>query len=178
MTARLIVFGVLAVGVTAGLSILIYLLTYNKVTIGYNKGYQPDQPIPYSHELHAGQYKINCQYCHANVSVSRHATVPSLNICMNCHLVVATDKPAIKKLSEAYFKNESIAWNKVNLLPDHVKFNHSAHILAGKQCSECHGPVETMKQVYQYSSLGMGFCVNCHRKPENHAPVTCGTCHY
>jgi hypothetical protein len=146
--------------------------------IGYNKGYQPDQPIPYSHELHAGTYKINCQYCHANVSVSRHATVPSLNICMNCHLVVATDKPAIKKLQEAYFKNESIAWNKVNLLPDHVKFNHSAHILAGKACAECHGPVETMKQVYQYQSFGMGMCVNCHRKPENHAPVTCGTCHY
>jgi hypothetical protein len=176
--AKKIVFGVVVLGAVVGLCVHVYLLSTNKIVIGYNKGYQPDQPLPFSHELHAGQYKINCQYCHSNVAVSRHASVPSLNICMNCHLVVATNKPAIKKLTEAYNKNESIAWQKVHLLPDHVKFNHAAHIKAGKACQVCHGPVETMPQVYQHASLAMGWCVNCHRQPENHAPVTCGTCHY
>lgn len=176
--AKTVLFSALVGGVAIGLCVFVYLLTNNKIVIGYNKGYEPSQPIAFSHELHAGQNKINCQYCHANVSVSKHASVPSLNICMNCHLVVATDKPAIKQLTEAYNKGESVAWNKVHLLPDHVKFNHAAHILAGKQCTDCHGPVETMQKVYQYSSLSMGWCVNCHRQPENKAPVNCGTCHY
>lgn len=169
---------VIALALALGLAALIYLPSSNKVVVGYNQGYQPDQPLPFSHELHAGQYKVNCQYCHSNVSVSRHATVPTLNVCMNCHLTVATDKPAIKQLTEAYNKGVSIAWEKVHLLPDHVKFNHAAHIKAGKACQECHGPVETMKQVYQNASLAMGWCVNCHRQPENKANVNCGTCHY
>lgn len=166
------------IGILGGLSAFVYALTNNKVVIGYNQGYEPDQPIPFSHELHAGKYKVNCQYCHSNAGNSRHASVPSLNICMNCHLVVKTDSPWIQKLSEAYNNNESIAWEKVHLLPDHVKFNHSAHVQAGKQCQECHGSVEQMEVVYQWSSLSMGWCVNCHREPENNAPINCSTCHY
>lgn len=177
MSKQVFVAAVLLGGV-ALLGVLTYLLSNNKVVIGYNQNYQPDQPIPFSHELHAGTYKINCQYCHSNVSVSRHASVPSLNVCMNCHRSVAIDKPYIKQLTEAYDKGETIPWKKVHLLPDFVKFNHSAHILAGKQCQECHGPIETMPVVYQWSSLSMGWCVNCHRKPENNAPVNCSTCHY
>ncbi|MCC7403733.1 MAG: cytochrome c3 family protein [Bdellovibrionales bacterium] len=166
------------VGLLGGLSGLIYLLTSNSVTIGYNQGYQPDQPIAFSHELHAGQQKIDCKYCHVAPEVSRHSSVPSLNICMNCHLTVGLDKPGGQKLMEMNSNGEPIAWQKVHLLPDHVKFNHSAHILKGKVCQECHGPVETMPVVYQYSSLSMGWCVNCHRKPENNAATECSTCHY
>jgi hypothetical protein len=158
--------------------LLIYGLTDNWFEIGYNKNYQPDQPLPFSHQIHVQQNKIDCQYCHTGVRENHHALVPSLNICMNCHLTVKTDSPHIKKLSEAYFANKPIEWEKVHLLPDFVKFNHSAHIQAGKQCVDCHGQVQEMDVVKQVESLSMGFCVNCHRKPENQAPTHCSACHY
>jgi hypothetical protein len=176
--AKKFVGAIVGIGLLVGLSSFVYALVNNKIVIGYNQGYEPDQPIPFSHELHAGQYKIDCKYCHSNVEVSRHSSVPSLNICMNCHMVVKTDSEWIQKLSDHYYNNKSIAWNKVHLLPDHVKFNHSAHILAGKECTTCHGEVERMSVVSQKSSLSMGWCVNCHREPENQAPVQCSTCHY
>ena len=169
----MVVFGLLG-----GLGTWIYLVSNNKVVFGYNVDYEPDQPIPFSHQLHAGQYKIDCKYCHTSTEQSRHASVPSVNICMNCHLVVKTGSPWIQKLSEAYNTGKPIQWQKVHLLPDHVKFNHAAHIRAGKDCKTCHGDVEKMPVVKQHSSLSMGWCVNCHRKPENKAPVNCSTCHY
>tara|TARA_B100000749_G_scaffold280898_1_gene280860 strand:- start:56463 stop:56996 length:534 start_codon:yes stop_codon:yes gene_type:complete len=161
-----------------GLPLFIKGLTNNKLSIGYNKGYMPDQPIPFSHQLHAGENKIACQYCHVGTEEVRHAGVPSVNICMNCHLVVKAGSPHIQKLTEYYTSGKSVPWKKVHLLPDHVKFNHQAHVLAGKQCQECHGPVENMETVYQHSDLSMGWCVNCHRQPENNASVNCGVCHY
>lgn len=176
--AKKFIGAVVVFGLVGGLCLFVYLLTNNKITIGYDQHYQPDQPIPFSHQLHAGQYKIDCKYCHTSVEVSRHASIPSLNICMNCHIQVKTDSPWIQKVQEAYNSGKSIAWKKVHMLPDFVKFNHGPHIKAGKQCKDCHGPVETMPVVYQFSSLSMGWCVNCHRLPENHAPTNCGTCHY
>jgi hypothetical protein len=159
-------------------SIVLLLSSCKMPSVGYNNGYQPDQPIAFSHELHAGQNKIQCQYCHTNAERSNHATVPALNICMNCHMVVATDKPAIQKITKAYNDNTPINWVKVHMLPDHVHFNHRRHVRRGVACQECHGPVETMKTVYQHADLSMGWCVNCHRKPENKAPTSCSTCHY
>jgi hypothetical protein len=176
--AKKFIGAVVVLALVGGFCYFIKLLTNNKVTIGYNKDYQPDQPLPFSHQLHAGTYKLDCKYCHTSVEVSRHASIPSLNICMNCHLQVKTDSPWIQKLQEAYNSGKSIAWNKVNMLPDHVKFNHAPHIKAGKDCTVCHGPVDTMTQVYQFQGLAMGWCVNCHRQPENNAPISCGTCHY
>jgi hypothetical protein len=173
-----IVGGMVGLGLIMGLTTCVYLMTNNKISFGYNNGYQPDQPIPFSHELHAGKYQIDCQYCHASAAVSRHASVPSGNVCMNCHMVVKVDSPWIQKVAEAYNSGKSIEWQKVHLLPDHVKFNHSAHVLAGKQCQECHGQIQQMEIVKQQETLSMGWCVNCHRKPENNAPITCGTCHY
>jgi hypothetical protein len=172
------ILGVVVLLGLVGLCVFIWVLSTNRVVIGYNQGYQPDQPIPYSHKLHAGDLKIDCRYCHTSVETTRHASIPSLNICMNCHMVVKTDSPWIQKITEAYNSGKSIAWQKVNLLPDHVKFNHAMHIKAGKECTTCHGPVAEMTKVYQYPSLAMGWCVNCHRQPENHAPTTCSTCHY
>ena len=169
-----------------------YLLTNNKISLFYNDGYQPDQPVPFSHKLHAGQYQIDCRYCHAGVDTGRHSSLPSLNVCMNCHRLVKTDSPWIKKITTAYNEGKPIAWEKVHLLPDHVKFSHFHHIQAGKECKTCHGPVEEMEVLYQYKNLSMGWCVNCHRqspddkkllkdlKKEGHsqAPINCSTCHY
>ncbi|MCB0351279.1 MAG: cytochrome c3 family protein [Bdellovibrionales bacterium] len=101
---------------------------------------------------------------------------------MNCHILVrqvnGKDSPEIAKLVEAYENNKPVEWYKVNLLPDHVKFNHSMHIKRGKDCQTCHGPVQEMDIVKQQESLSMGWCVNCHRQPENNAPTNCTTCHY
>lgn len=176
----------------SALSLFVYLLTNNKISLFYNKGYQPDQSIPFSHKLHAGQYKIDCRYCHTGVEVSRHSLLPSLNVCMNCHQTVKTESPWIEKIAEAYYGNKPIAWKKVHLLPDFVKFSHFHHIKAGKKCQTCHGPVESMEVISQYKDLSMGWCVNCHRqspkdnktlkdftkKEHQQAPINCSTCHY
>ena len=164
-------------------------------SFGYNDGYEPTQPIPYNHALHAGKYQIPCLHCHVQANKNRHATVPSLNICLNCHRNVAIDKPTIQKITKAHDSGFSIPWLKVHLLPDFVKFNHQPHIQAGVRCQTCHGPIQEMEVVYQHSDLSMGWCVNCHREPEaarelgwdekenltdvtKQAPVSCGTCHY
>ncbi len=145
---------------------------------GYNTGYSPEQPIPYSHELHVGKLGLQCQYCHNQVERSKSANIPTLQTCMNCHLQVKTDSPHIQKMREAYDAGNSIEWVRVHMLPDHVQFNHSAHIAKGVNCQTCHGPIETMAKVYQYADLSMGFCINCHRQEENKAPLNCTTCHH
>lgn len=147
-------------------------------SFGYNKGHSPEQPIPFDHSLHVGQYNIQCQYCHNQVERSRSSTIPALATCMNCHMTVKTDSPFIQKLRESYDSGKSVEWVKVHMLPDHVQFNHSAHIAKGVNCQTCHGQIETMKQVTQFSDLSMGWCVNCHRQPENKAPLNCSTCHH
>lgn len=173
-----IIGGLIGIGLLVGLGVFIHLISNNKISIGYNKGYQPDQPIPFDHSLHAGQYKVDCQYCHSNVAKSNHSSIPALNVCMNCHIQVKTDSPWITQMREAYSSGKSIQWVKVHMLPDFSHFNHKRHVQAGKQCQECHGPVETMKVVSQHSDLSMGWCIQCHRKPENKAPISCSTCHY
>lgn len=149
---------------------------------GYNRGYSPDQPIDFSHQLHVGQQKIQCQYCHNQVERSRHSSIPALSTCMNCHIQIlgSTEKGKadLKKLREAYDSGKSIEWVKVHMLPDHVHFNHSAHVAKGLNCQTCHGPVETMTKISQHADLSMGWCVNCHRQPENKAPLNCSTCHH
>lgn len=152
--------------------------TRAKSSIGYNAGYAPEQPIPFSHELHVGQQKIQCQYCHNQVERSKSSNIPALSTCMNCHQQVATDKEPIKKLRDAYSEGKTIEWVKVHMLPDHVQFNHQVHVTRGVDCTTCHGPIITMAKVYQFSDLSMGWCINCHRQPENKAPLNCTTCHH
>lgn len=146
--------------------------------IGYNKGYQPQQPIPFDHSLHVGKHGMQCQYCHNQVERSHHSNIPSLATCMNCHLQVKTDSPYVQQMREAYDKGGSIEWVKVHMLPDHVKFNHSAHVNKGVSCTTCHGEIEKMQVVQQHSDLSMGWCISCHRQPENNAPLNCTTCHH
>jgi len=147
-------------------------------TLGNNKGYAPEQPLPFSHQLHAGQYEIPCAYCHINTEKSKSATVPAMNVCMNCHQVVKPESPFIQQLKEMYAKGENIPWVKVHDLPDYVRFSHRRHVKAGVDCSSCHGDVKTMARIEQVNTLQMGFCLDCHRKPEVKAPIQCQSCHY
>lgn len=146
--------------------------------IGYNKGYEPTQPIPFDHSVHVGKHNIQCQYCHSSVERSTHSNIPSLQTCMNCHIQVKTDSPHITKLREAFEGGQPIEWVKVHMLPDHVRFNHAAHLNKGVSCQTCHGEIEKMQVVRQHSDLSMGWCVNCHREQQNKAPLNCSTCHY
>lgn len=137
--------------------------------IGVEQGYQPVQPIPFSHELHAGQYKIDCNYCHTGVRKGKQANVPSVNICMNCHNTIKKGpkfgEEAIAKVVKAYEENKPIKWIRVHNLPDLAYFNHAQHVnVAGIECQRCHGPVETMEVVRQHAPLTMGWCINCHRE--------------
>lgn len=143
-------------------------------TVGVQKGYQPTQPIAFSHEIHAGQYEIECQYCHTGVMISKSANIPSANICMNCHTYIKTDSKEIGKIYEAldydpetgYGNNvKPIEWVRVHNLPDLAYFNHSQHVNVGEiECQTCHGPIEEMAVVKQWNTLTMGWCINCHRE--------------
>ena len=144
---------------------------------GRGIGYSPKQPIPFPHDLHAGKRKIQCLYCHSNVDKSSFSNIPSTAVCMNCHRVVKTDSPLIQQVAKSYETNTPIQWVQVHVLPDFVYFNHQRHIQKGVSCDTCHGNVANMAQVEQVSSLSMGWCVNCHRQPQNQAPLNCNTCH-
>ncbi len=133
-------------------------------TVGVQQGYAPDQPIPFSHKLHAGFYEIPCQYCHTTVEKSKNANIPSANICMNCHNTIRTTSPNIQKIYQAIENNEPIQWVRVHNLPDLAYFNHSQHVkVAGLECETCHGDIKNMEIVQQHSLLTMGWCVDCHR---------------
>lgn len=153
---------------------------YGLMGIGVTQGYKPDQPIKYSHKLHAGDMKISCIYCHSGAERGKVAGVPSLNVCMNCHKFVKQgptgDKTEIAKIYKAldydpdkgtYGPNpKPIQWTRVHNLPDLAYFNHSQHFVVGKiECQTCHGPVQdSMTVAYQYSKLTMGWCIDCHRR--------------
>jgi hypothetical protein len=128
-----------------------------------NQNYAPEQPIPFSHKLHAGDNKIACLYCHSAAEKSRHASIPSVNVCMNCHTVVKPDSPWIQKVQQAYAENKPIEWVRIHELPDYVYFPHKRHVAKGVACQACHGPVQDMAKVYQYAPLTMGWCMECHR---------------
>lgn len=146
------------------------------------KGYKPEQPIKFSHKLHAGDNEIACQYCHSSVEKSRHAGIPSVNICMNCHKGIQTgpqygEKEIAKIYEAAGFdpktgkyddsKQNPLKWIKVHNLPDHVYFNHSQHVVVGKlDCANCHGNVKEMTVAEQKSPLTMKWCIECHRQTE------------
>ena len=151
-----------------------------QVSLGGKRG--PEQPIAFSHQLHAGKLQMDCLYCHYAAGKSQAANIPTVETCMGCHKVAAVDRPEIQKLAALHAKGESPAWNEVYRLPDHVKFNHVRHVKAGVACQTCHGPVQEMDVVYQYSSLKMGWCIDCHRQnlnhPETPASMDCLVCHH
>ena len=133
-----------------------------------NVGYQPEQPVPYSHALHAGELGIDCRYCHNTVERAAHAAIPPTETCMNCHAYVGTESPRLAPLRAAYESGAPVEWIKVHDLPDYVYFNHSAHVNSGVSCVECHGRVDRMEKVHIVERLSMGWCLDCHRNPEPH----------
>ncbi len=146
-------------------------------TVGIQQGYQPKQPIAFSHKLHAGAYEINCKYCHTGVMKGKQANIPSPNICMNCHSQIKQDSPEIQKIYAAIGydvktasytgKQKPIEWVRIHNLPDLAYFNHAQHVnVGGVECQTCHGPIQEMEVVKQYSLLTMGWCVDCHRKTD------------
>ena len=186
-----------------GVQVLFTIGGYNTVSgaieLGRMKDYQPDQPIYYSHKVHAGTNQISCLYCHGSAQDSKHSGIPSVNVCMNCHMAIKEYKgdPIIKEdgktldanaeieklYSYAGWNSETkqynpdnnkdgvpdgahaIPWVRIHNLPDHVYFNHSQHVKVGKQnCQTCHGNIQEMPVVKQFSNLSMGWCINCHRE--------------
>jgi mono/diheme cytochrome c family protein len=155
-----------------GAALLITLLI-GKATIdaaygvGIHQGYAPEQPIQFSHKLHAGQYEINCNYCHTGVYKGKGANIPSANICMNCHNAIKRESPEIQKIYRSLEKDEPIQWVRVHNLPDLAYFNHAQHTnVGGLECTNCHGEINKMEVVEQRSTLTMGWCIDCHRKTE------------
>lgn len=142
-------------------------------TIGVQQGYAPAQPIAFSHQLHAGQYEMQCQYCHTGVEIGKSANIPSANICMNCHAHIQNVggkegiSSEIQKIYNAVDNNQPIEWVRIHNLPDLSYFNHAQHVaVGGVECQTCHGPIEEMEVVYQHSSLTMGWCIDCHRQTD------------
>jgi len=131
-------------------------------------GYMPKQPVPYSHALHAGELGIDCRYCHSTVEDAAMAAIPATQTCMNCHKNVWTESPKLSAVRESDATGRSVEWKKVHDLPDYVYFNHSAHVTRGVGCVSCHGRIDQMVEVYQQEPLSMGWCLDCHRAPEQH----------
>jgi hypothetical protein len=178
-------FGVLAV--VGALVTLLAFAAYDKIQeVGSQQGYAPEQPIKFSHQIHAGQYQIDCQYCHTGVMKAKSANIPSTGICMNCHNYINKGQEYGKEeISKIYESNgyepeaksydgssrwqgeteDPIEWVRIHNLPDHVYFNHAQHVNAGQlECESCHGNMAGMKVAKQVSSLEMGWCINCHRE--------------
>jgi hypothetical protein len=149
----------------------VYLMLDAGIALGRQENYEPDQPIKFSHAIHVTDNHIDCQYCHHTVESSKSAGFPSAALCMNCHIIVRegtnSGRHEISKLVSAYENNEPIEWIRIHNLQDHAFFSHAQHVgVGGIECQDCHGPIEEMHRVYQFSDLSMGWCINCHRETE------------
>ncbi|MEY2428525.1 MAG: hypothetical protein QOJ40_1410 [Verrucomicrobiota bacterium] len=156
----LIIIGVLLVStaLTAGVW---YYLTPKYARVGY----QPIQPVAFSHATHADQLGIDCRYCHNAVEKSWYSNIPASSTCMNCHNQVLKDDPRLALVRESAASGKPIPWVQIHRVPDYVYFNHSVHVNRGVSCVECHGQINKMEEVYQVQSLTMAFCLDCHRDP-------------
>ena len=165
---RQIIFGLLLIGgvVTAGLN---YYFTPKYTRVGF----QPTQPVPFSHSIHVKQLGLDCRYCHDGVEKSWYSNVPAADTCMNCHSAVRADDPKLEPVRASYKDaNKPVEWVQIHKLPDYVYFNHSVHVNRGVSCVECHGRVDQMDEVRHEKHFSMTFCLDCHRElsPENGDP--------
>jgi len=149
-----------------GLVYVVALLTYVFAPQTSAIGYEPPQPVPYSHAMHVGQMGMDCRYCHDKVELGAPATIPSAATCMNCHASVRTQSDKLAAVRAAYEQDQPLRWVRIHDLPDFVYFNHSAHVGIGVACIECHGRIDRMEVVSQQKPLNMGWCLECHREPE------------
>lgn len=150
-------------------------LLYVTVTVTFglspktlNVGYQPEQPVPYSHRLHVGELGLDCRYCHNTVERTAKAAIPPTQTCMNCHKMIRTKSEKLTPVFESYATGMPVPWVRVHDLPDYVFFNHSIHVDRGVPCVACHGRIDTMETVRQVKPLNMGWCLDCHRAPEKY----------
>jgi len=182
-----------------GLTLLAAALFLVLSTRGQAAG--PGQPIAFNHQVHSDQYKIDCQYCHADARRSEYAGIPSVSRCMGCHKITAADRPEVQKLAGFFNTNKPIPWVRIFKVPEYVYFPHKAHVRANVKCQTCHGPIEKMAVVEARTGqnlandllnlvglarsstpLTMGWCVECHTtmnaKEKTKAPLECVTCHH
>lgn len=150
---------------------ILKITAHTAIDLGRSKNYEPDQPIKFSHQVHAGNLKIDCFYCHTTADEGKSAGLPAANVCMNCHVIVRegseSGKFEIAKLVEHVEKDIPIEWIRIHQLPDHVFFSHAQHVKAGGlECRECHGDVDQMHRVKQVNDLSMGWCLDCHKTKE------------
>lgn len=153
------------------------LLTGSAVTAGVwyyftpkyaRVGYQPVQPVAFSHAIHADQLGLDCRYCHNAVEKSYHSNIPAASVCMNCHNQVLKDDPRLALVRESAESGKPVPWKWIHKTPDYVYFNHSVHVARGVSCVHCHGQVNKMDEVYHAKPLSMSFCLDCHRNPEQY----------
>jgi hypothetical protein len=131
-------------------------------------GYAPEQPVEYSHKLHAGELDLDCQYCHTSVAKSKQANIPPTQTCMNCHSQIKTESDKLTKIRNSWKTGQPIEWVRVHNLPDYAYFNHAIHVNKGVGCESCHGRVDRMEVVAQQEPLSMSWCLDCHRNPEKY----------
>ena len=159
------ILGVLSVGGAVYVTVLVWIGFSPKAI---SVGYMPEQPIEYSHALHAGELGIDCQYCHNTVTETSHAAVPPTSTCMGCHDKIHTESEKLTLLRDSHAEGLPVPWAKIHDLPDYAYFNHSRHVNSGVSCVSCHGRVDTMEVVWQTEELSMGWCLDCHRDPAPH----------
>jgi hypothetical protein len=145
---------------------LIGLVWYGASPRTLDVGYAPKQPVPYSHALHAGELGIDCRYCHQTVEKAATAAIPSTETCMNCHQRIHARSPKLEPIRASAASGLPVEWTKVHDLPDYAYFNHSMHVDHGVGCESCHGRIDKMDVVAQHEPLSMGWCLDCHRAPE------------
>ncbi len=164
-----IVISAILLAIVAAITLSAYLFRPERA----DTGYQPRQPVAYSHKLHAGNLGLDCRYCHSTIERSAYAAIPSTETCMNCHTRVKADSPLLQLVRESYATGRPIPWVHIHKLPDYVYFNHQAHLNAGVSCVSCHGRVDQMAEVKQVKPLSMAWCLECHRNPApNVRPVS------
>ncbi len=146
----------------------VFVVTYGFSPLTTDVGYRPVQPVPFSHELHAGQLGMDCRYCHNTVEYAAHAAIPPTRTCMNCHTQIHKDSPLLEPLRESYNTGVPVEWIRVHDLPGYVYVNHAAHVNRGVSCVSCHGRIDRMPVVQQHERLSMGWCLDCHRHPHAH----------
>ncbi len=159
---------VIALAVVGGMAYVPVLVGFGFSPKTLAAGYAPDQPVPYSHAIHVGQLGLDCRYCHATVERTGFAALPPTQTCMNCHTSIRHNSDKLLPVRESWASGMPVNWVKVHDLADYVYFNHSAHVNHGVACVSCHGRIDQMDQVRQVAPLSMGWCLDCHRAPEQH----------
>ncbi len=158
----------LVVGGAGGMVYAVVLVALGFSPKTTDVGYAPEQPVPYSHQLHVGQLGLDCRYCHNTVERTAKAAIPPTQTCMNCHSMVRTTSEKLAPVFESYATGRPVRWVRVHDLPDYVYFDHSIHVNRGVACETCHGRVDTMETVRQVRTLSMGWCLDCHRSPDRY----------